>query len=116
MVTAPSGLRSVAMPHAAISAVPGGIAIADDAEMGVHITRLLPDGSWRDRGDDAKITIGHCLGSSPRSAGHCRQTPIAPALAFLVHRAIRPEPDVVTNQKLTSAKSMGCKHKEGNLG
>jgi hypothetical protein len=43
--------------------VPGGIAIADDAVMGVHITRLLPDGSWRDRGDDAKITIGHCLGS-----------------------------------------------------
>ena len=26
--------------------VPGGIAIADDAVMGVHITRLLPDGSW----------------------------------------------------------------------
>jgi hypothetical protein len=23
----------------------------------------LPDGSWRDRGDDAKITIGHRLGS-----------------------------------------------------
>jgi hypothetical protein len=43
--------------------VPGGIAIADDAVMGVHIARLLPDGSWRDRGDDAKITIGHCLGS-----------------------------------------------------
>jgi hypothetical protein len=31
--------------------------------MGVHIARLLPDGSWRDRGDDAEITIGHCLGS-----------------------------------------------------
>jgi hypothetical protein len=47
----------------ATETVPGGIAIADDAVMGVHITRLLPDGSWRDRGDDAKITIGHCLGS-----------------------------------------------------
>jgi hypothetical protein len=50
----------------ATATVPGGIAIADDAVMGVHITRLLPDGSWRDRGDDAKITIGHCLGSPDR--------------------------------------------------
>ena len=40
----------------ATETVPGGTAIADDAVMGVHITRLLPDGSWRDRGDDAKIT------------------------------------------------------------
>jgi hypothetical protein len=38
----------------ATETVPGGTAIADDAVMGVHITRLLPDGSWRDRGDDPR--------------------------------------------------------------
>jgi hypothetical protein len=37
---------------------PGVIDIADDAVVGVHITRLKPDGSDRERGDEAKITIG----------------------------------------------------------
>jgi Toprim domain len=41
---------------------PGVIAIADDAVRGVHITRLLPDGSDRERGDQAKIMIGHSVG------------------------------------------------------
>jgi Toprim domain len=35
----------------------------DAAVMGVQLTRLLPDGADRERGDDAKITIGHCLGA-----------------------------------------------------
>jgi hypothetical protein len=42
---------------------PGVIAITDDAIRGVHLTRLLPDGSDRDRGDQAKIMIGHSKGS-----------------------------------------------------
>jgi hypothetical protein len=42
---------------------PGVIAIADDAVRGVHITRLLTDGSDRERGDRAKIMIGHSIGS-----------------------------------------------------
>jgi hypothetical protein len=41
---------------------PGLIAIADDAVTGIHITRLLPDGSDRERGDHAKVTIGHSAG------------------------------------------------------
>jgi hypothetical protein len=52
-------------PHALIAAFglahevePGIIDIADDAVLGVHVTRLLPDGSDRERGDKAKITIG----------------------------------------------------------
>jgi hypothetical protein len=42
---------------------PGVIAVADDAVRGVHITRLLPDGSDRRRDDGAKITIGRSVGS-----------------------------------------------------
>jgi len=42
---------------------PGVIAIADDAIKGVHLTRLLPDGSDRERGDQAKIMVGHSVGS-----------------------------------------------------
>lgn len=42
---------------------PSVIVIADDAVRGVHITRLLPDGSDRERGDQAKIMIGSSLGS-----------------------------------------------------
>ena len=42
---------------------PGVIAIADEAVVGVHLTRLLPDGSDRDRGPQAKIMIGHSAGS-----------------------------------------------------
>jgi hypothetical protein len=38
---------------------PGKLAIARDAVRGVHITRLLPDGSDRERGDHAKIMIAH---------------------------------------------------------
>jgi hypothetical protein len=43
----------------------------------------------------------------------------APSPIGIINRRsanLRPEPDAVTNQKLTSAKSMGCRHKEGNLG
>jgi hypothetical protein len=42
---------------------PGAIEIADDAVTGVHLTRLLPDGSDRKRGSKAKIMIGHSMGS-----------------------------------------------------
>jgi hypothetical protein len=42
---------------------PGVLAIADDAVRGVHITRLLPDGSDRERGDCGKIMIGSSTGS-----------------------------------------------------
>jgi hypothetical protein len=41
----------------------GGIAIRDDAVRGVHLTRLKPDGTDRERGDRAKIMIGHSVGS-----------------------------------------------------
>ncbi len=41
---------------------PGVIAIADDAVRGIHLTRLLPDGSDRERGDKAKIMIGNSVG------------------------------------------------------
>jgi hypothetical protein len=42
---------------------PGVIAIADHAVRGLHITRLLPDGSDRERSDCAKIMIGSSTGS-----------------------------------------------------
>jgi hypothetical protein len=38
---------------------PGVIVIAKSAIRGVHLTRLLPDGSDRERGDGAKIMVGH---------------------------------------------------------
>jgi putative DNA primase/helicase len=41
---------------------PTVIEITDDAVTGVHLTRLLPDGSDRERGNDAKIMIGHSKG------------------------------------------------------
>jgi hypothetical protein len=41
---------------------PGVIAIADEAVVGVHLTRLAPDGSDRDRGPGAKIMIGRSAG------------------------------------------------------
>lgn len=41
---------------------PGVIAIAASAVVGVHITRLRPDGSDRERGERAKIMIGHSTG------------------------------------------------------
>jgi hypothetical protein len=41
---------------------PGIIAIADHAVRGVHLTRLLPDGSDRERGDHAKIMVGMSAG------------------------------------------------------
>jgi hypothetical protein len=57
-------------PHALIAAFgtptepdPGELVIADSALRGVHITRLLPDGSSREPGDDAKIMIGRSAGS-----------------------------------------------------
>jgi hypothetical protein len=42
---------------------PGIIAMADSAVCGVHLTRLLPDGSDRERGEQAKIMIGYSIGS-----------------------------------------------------
>jgi hypothetical protein len=42
---------------------PGVIAIADEAIRGIHITRLRPDGSDRDRGERAKIMVGFSAGS-----------------------------------------------------
>jgi hypothetical protein len=41
---------------------PGVIEIADDAVRGIHLTRLRPDGSDRERGDRAKIMIGLSTG------------------------------------------------------
>ncbi len=56
-------------PPALIAAVgipreiePGIIMIDDGAVRGVHMIRLLPDGSDRERHDAAKKTIGHCIG------------------------------------------------------
>jgi Toprim domain len=42
---------------------PGVLAIADNAVRGVHITRLLPDGFDRERGEQAKFTVGRSAGS-----------------------------------------------------
>jgi Toprim domain len=46
---------------------PGVIAIADSAVTGVHLTRLLPDGSgkavFEDPDESAKVMIGHSAGS-----------------------------------------------------
>src|SRR5262249_3162791 len=40
-----------------------GVAIRDDAVRGVHLTRLKPDGSDRERTAQGKIMIGHSIGS-----------------------------------------------------
>jgi hypothetical protein len=42
---------------------PGAIVMRGSALRGVHLTRLLPDGSDRERGDGAKIMIGFSTGS-----------------------------------------------------
>jgi hypothetical protein len=42
---------------------PGVLRIAADAIKGVHLTRLLPDGTDRERGPTAKIMIGHSIGT-----------------------------------------------------
>jgi hypothetical protein len=42
---------------------PGVIAIRGSAIRRVHVTRLLADGSDRERGDHAKIMMGHSTGS-----------------------------------------------------
>jgi hypothetical protein len=52
----PSMIAAYGMAH---ETAPGELAIADAAVTGIQITRLLPDGSWRERGEDAKKTIGH---------------------------------------------------------
>jgi len=44
---------------------PGLLGIADNTVVGVHMTRLLPDGSGRERGDGAKITIGKNTTGTP---------------------------------------------------
>jgi hypothetical protein len=41
---------------------PGALVIDDDAVRGVHLTRLLPEGSDREHGEDAKIMIGSSKG------------------------------------------------------
>lgn len=41
---------------------PGHLALPDSKIKGVHLTRLAPDGSDRDRGEKAKIMIGHSKG------------------------------------------------------
>jgi hypothetical protein len=41
---------------------PGRLALPDSKIKGVHLTRLTPDGSDRDRGEKAKIMIGHSKG------------------------------------------------------
>jgi Toprim domain len=41
---------------------PGVIVLPDAKLKGVHLTRLAPDGSDRDRGEKAKIMIGHSKG------------------------------------------------------
>jgi hypothetical protein len=46
----------------AIEQEPGIIAVDGRALVGVHLTRLLPDGSDRERGDQAKIMIARSLG------------------------------------------------------
>jgi phage/plasmid primase-like uncharacterized protein len=42
---------------------PGVIAISGGKITGIHLTRLLPDGSDRERGDGAKIMLGLSMGS-----------------------------------------------------
>jgi Toprim domain len=41
---------------------PGVMILPDASIRGMHLTRLLPDGSDRDRGEKAKIMIGHSKG------------------------------------------------------
>jgi hypothetical protein len=41
---------------------PSIVEIPDDDIAGVHLTRLLPDGSDRERGNQAKIMVGHSTG------------------------------------------------------
>ncbi len=53
---APSMIAVYGVAH---EIAPGEIDIADAAVTGVHITRLLPDGTWRERSGDAKIAIGN---------------------------------------------------------
>ena len=43
---------------------PGELTIADSAVRGVHITRLAPDGTDRERTDNRdKIIVGRCVGT-----------------------------------------------------
>ena len=56
---APAMIAAFGFPH---EIEPGVIDIADGALKGVHITRLLPDGSDRERGDQAKIMVAHSVG------------------------------------------------------
>jgi hypothetical protein len=56
---APSVIAAYGLAH---EVEPGVIAITDDAIKGVHITRLLQDGSDRERSDQAKIMIAHSIG------------------------------------------------------
>ena len=56
---APAMIAAFGLPH---EIEPGVIDIADGALKGVHITRLLPDGSDRERGDQAKIMVAHSVG------------------------------------------------------
>jgi hypothetical protein len=55
----PALIAAVGMPR---EVDPGVIAIDDDAVRGVHMVRLLPDGSDRERHKEAKKTVGRCIG------------------------------------------------------
>ncbi len=57
---APAMIAALGIPR---EVEPGVIRIAADAIKGVHLTRLLPDGSDRERGDMAKIMVGQSIGS-----------------------------------------------------
>ena len=59
-VHAPTMVAAFGMPD---EPEPGVIRTAGDQIRGVHLTRLLPDGSDRERGDRAKIMIGRSAGS-----------------------------------------------------
>jgi Toprim domain len=55
----PALIAAVGLPR---EVEPGVIRIDDAAVRGVHMIRLLPDGSDRERHREAKKTIGHCIG------------------------------------------------------
>jgi hypothetical protein len=56
---APAMIAAFGLAH---EVEPGVVEIADASVRGVHLTRLLPDGSDRDRGPKAKIMIGRSAG------------------------------------------------------
>jgi hypothetical protein len=55
----PAMITAFAFAH---ESQPGVLAVSEDAVRGVHITRLLPDGSGKESGE-AKLTFGPALGT-----------------------------------------------------